>query len=171
MNECDRVRGVGQLCFHCTRNIAYYRAGWMGKNFVSNDDFWVNANSNFLDIAVLEWCKLFTDTKGKHYWTKVVPKSETFMSSLYADIGITEGDFDACYKEMQTYRDKFVAHLDAERRMQIPKLTIAFDTVVFLYSVVRTAYPDYLHDAPLDLKAFYNERFAHGRIRYPTIST
>jgi len=35
---------------------------------------------------------------------------------------------------MRTYRNKFVAHLDAERVMQIPALDIAYESVEFYFS-------------------------------------
>ncbi len=167
MNQRDRVRGVGLLCCHCTRNVAYYRAGWVDNGFVSNDDFWRNANSNFLDISVIEWCKLFCESKEKHHWRKVVPETAAFLPALWEAIGVTEDVFNANCKEMKTYRNKFVAHLDAERRMQIPRLTLVVDSVVFLYDLVRNEYQDFLLDAPEDLRSYYEERLEHGRSHYP----
>ncbi len=167
MNQHDRVRGVGLLCCHCTRNVAYYRAGWVDDVFVSNDDFWRNANSNFLDTSVLEWCKLFDERNGKHHWRTVVPEPAGFLAALWEGIGVTEEAFDAHRKEMKTYRDKFVAHLDADRRMQIPRLTLVVDSVVFLYDLVRNEHQDFLPDAPANLRSYYEEHLEHGRSHYP----
>jgi len=166
MNERDRVRGVGLLCCHCVRNIAYYTAGRRDGAFVSDEDFWRNANSNFLDIAVLEWCKLFADERGKHHWRKVVPDADAFLSSLYRTIGTTEATVEAYALKMRTYRDKFLAHLDAERMMEIPELNLAVDTSVFLFNTVRNAHEDKLADAPFDLRTFYKERLSHARDKY-----
>lgn len=166
MNQRDRVRGVGLLCCHCVRNVAYYRAGWVDGQFISNDDFWRNANSNFLDIAVLEWCKLFADRNGKHHWKKVVPAPDNFLSALLQEIGITEGVYNAHCEETKTYRDKFVSHLDAERMMHIPRLDVVIDSTMFLYDLVKNEYQEYLPDAPQNLRAFYQERLEHGRLHY-----
>jgi hypothetical protein len=48
-------------------------------------------------------------------------------------LGIARGDFDTCRAAMITYRDKFVAHLDDLEEMNIPVLTIAKDSTIFLY--------------------------------------
>ena len=135
--------------------------------FVSNDDFWISANSNFLDISVLEWCKLFGEWNGKHHWRKVVPEPDAFLPALWEGIGVTEEAFDAHCEGMKTYRNKFVAHLDANRRMQIPRLTIVVDSAVFLYDLVRNEYQDFLPYAPANLRRYYEERLEHGRSRYP----
>lgn len=167
MKQSDRVRGVGLLCCHCVRNIAYYRAGWLDGHFVSNDDFWRNTNSNFLDVAVLEWCKVFADWNGKPHWRKVVPAPADFLSALLEGIAITEETFNAHREETRTYRDKFVAHLDAERMMQIPRLEVILNSVVFLYDLIRNEYQQFLVDAPLNLRDFYEQRLEHGRGMYP----
>jgi hypothetical protein len=68
----DRVRRTAILCEHCLRNIAFYRAGWYRQSKIRvSRQFWIGANGNFMDIAVLEWCKLFADAKGQHHWSIV----------------------------------------------------------------------------------------------------
>jgi hypothetical protein len=68
---------------------------------------------------------------------------------------------------MKTYRNKFVAHLDAERRMRIPSLTIVVDSAVFLGDLVRKEYQEFLSNAPANLRSYYKERYEHGRSHYP----
>ena len=167
MPSPKRVRRAGLLCCHCVRNIAYYRAGWVNGSLVSPADFWKNTNSNFIDIAVLEWCKLFADPKGKHNWRKVVPDRDQFLENLYEVTGVTEGEFKAKRRETKKYRDKFVAHLDDDLRMYVPELDILLSSTQYLFDVIRMAFPDYLADAPEDLMGFYEESFVHGRTIYP----
>ena len=133
---------------------------------MKNEDFWVSANGNFLDLAVLEWCKLFTDRRGKHYWNKVVPESVDFLSDLHAQLRVDACGFEAHCNEMKVYRDKFIAHLDDELVMHIPKLTLAINSVIYLYAVVRAEYSELLPDAPTNLRQFYRERYSHGRVIY-----
>lgn len=52
--------------------MAYYRAGWKDKKLILGGNFWTGINGNCLDIAVLEWCKLFADRKDPHHWKKIV---------------------------------------------------------------------------------------------------
>ena len=163
MTKNERVRRVARLCCYCAANVAYYRAWWDGKELVTNDSFFVNSNSNALDIAVLEWCKLFTDPGGKQRWCKVVPGTDEFLPELYAQLKIDENCFEEHRSKMKTYRDKFLAHLDEDRFMDIPDLTITLNSVVFLYGILRSEYSEMLTDAPSDLRQFYRERLAHGQ--------
>ncbi len=166
MTKNQIARRVAKLCCHCARNAAYYRAGWRNNNISVSEDFWVGANGNFLDLAVLEWCKLFADQRGKHHWRKVVPDPSTFLSDLLSAIRVNEQEFEDQCKEIKTYRDKFVAHLDDEPTMQLPHLSMVIDSVIYLYSIVREEFGSVLNDAPRNLRSFYRQRFAHARSHY-----
>lgn len=93
----------------------------------------MNVNGNFLDIAVLEWCKLFADNRGKHFWRKAISDNGTFQAGLLAELRLTEADFEDYVNQMRTYRDKFIAHLDSEEVMHIPLLQTAVNSTVYLY--------------------------------------
>ena len=166
MTRNQRARRVVKLCYHCVRNAAYYKSGWRNGKILVSEDFWKAANSNFLDLVVLEWCKLFTESSGKHHWGKIVPDPDVFLPDLLANIKVTGNAFEVHCKEMKTYRDKFVAHLDSDLSMQIPRLTIPIDAVYYLHSVVRAEYIDVLGDAPRNLHTFYRERYAHAKLQY-----
>lgn len=166
MTKNQRARRVAMLCCYCVRNAAYYRAGWRNNHISIRDDFWVSANGNFLDFAVVEWCKLFTDQRGKHHWRKVVPDPNAFFPNLLVAIGSNGQEFVIQCGEIKTYRDKFVAHLDDEQRMQIPHLSMVIDSTIYLYSIVREEFSSALNDAPSNLRAFYRQRFAHAREHY-----
>ena len=64
---------------YITRNIAFYRAlASLGEKYTQS--FWIYARNNFLDMAVLEWCKVLVrarrrPTGAESYWTTTV--SET----------------------------------------------------------------------------------------------
>jgi hypothetical protein len=85
--------------------------------------FWTQVSANFLDISVLEWCKLLGDEKDKHYWRNVVTDPAAFEASLLANLEMEASDFLDLGKKMRRYRDKFVAHLDSDAKMDIPQLT------------------------------------------------
>lgn len=85
MTHKEHVRRAAILCCHCLRNLAFYKAGWRDGEFIIKEpyQFWTNVNGNFMDICVLEWCKLFTDKKrGKHYWGKVITDGASFFDGL-----------------------------------------------------------------------------------------
>lgn len=142
----DRVRRVVILCCAFARNVAYYRAGFahdaqplLSEGHV-NAGFWLQVNSNFLDIAVLDWCKLFGDQKetptrrvGKHHWRRVVSNPEVFEDRLLAALNTDAQGFAALITKMRDYRDQFVAHLDDGLTMNIPELPRACAAITFYH--------------------------------------
>ncbi len=168
MTRRQRLRRVGILCLHFLRNLAFYKAGWRKGELIFKDQFWVNANGNFIDICVLEWCKLFSDKRGLQSWRKVVTDQTAFFAELLHAVGQTEGEFDSYVEEMKTYRDKFVAHLDSEEVMNIPKLRIARKSVSFLYGylLANEEEDNCFHDAPPKASHFYRLFYSQGRKVY-----
>jgi hypothetical protein len=138
----DRLRRVLILCQAVARNLAYYRVGWREEYKDISDyskhpqsaNFWRVANSNFIDMCVLEWCKLFADRNGKHSWGNVVADPAGFKTALLAHLGLDLAAFEREIEVMVRYRDKFLAHLDSEVVMNIPGLEIAKKAAWFYYS-------------------------------------
>jgi len=168
MTRRQRLRRVGILCCHFLRNLAFYKAGWRKGKLIFKDQFWVNANSNFIDICVLEWCKLFGEKRGQHYWQKVVTDQAAFLVGLLHAVGKTEAEFDAYVEEMRIYRDKFVAHLDSAEVMNIPSLRTARKSVSFLYGylLANEEEDNCFHDAPPKASRFYRLFYSQGRRVY-----
>ena len=169
MNKRDVVREVSLLSFSCARNIAYYRAGWKNDRFCSHDDFWRDVNSNFLDVAVLEWCKIYGSKKQIHHWSKVINDIESFQTSLFETIQINKKQFKNYCVEMKAYRDKFVEQIDEERYFLIPDLTIAVESIIFLYNKIREEYSKFLYDGPHNLGDSYQEFLRRGIKFYPQL--
>jgi hypothetical protein len=140
----ERLRRVVILCASFARNVAYFRAGQSQTGSAVRapshacSAFWTQVSANSLDIAVLEWCKLLGDEKDKHFWGNVVTDPAAFEASLLANLGMTASDFDGLGKKMRRYRDKFVAHLDSDAKMDIPPLTAALAANSFYHGhIVR----------------------------------
>jgi hypothetical protein len=126
MTKVERLRRVVLVCGYFARNLAYYRAAWRenesGKKVLRGacHDFWRHTNSNFLDVAVLEWCKLFGDKNDPHHWSQIVSSPGTFEQGLLHHLGMDGDAFKNYIGTIRRYRDKFVAHLDSESVMNIP---------------------------------------------------
>lgn len=168
MTRRQRLRRVAILCLHCIRNIAFYKAGWRDTVPGFYGPFWVNANGNFMDVSVLEWCKLYGDPRGGHYWRKVVTEPTNFFSGLLTHAGITEAHFEGYVNEMRAYRDKFLAHLDSELVMHIPVLAPAQLTASYLYEYLR-AHEDqgsFFLDGPSSASEYYARCFREARAVY-----
>ena len=117
-------------------------------------------DANFLDMAVIEWCKLFGDRNGRHFWEKVVT-NQTFEAEILTHINQTTKQFKGYIKEMREYRDKFLAHLDDQRVMNIPALDNAQVVVEFYhgYVVRHEATACDLTELPTDLALYYKQCF------------
>ena len=140
LEPAERRRRVGILCCSFMRNLAFHRAGMQGevqrillRPPHPQFEFWSEAHVNFLDICVLEWCKLFADRKGEHHWRRVIDDHDRFEADLYATLGVTSDEFAKLIEKARHYRNKFVAHLDEERTMRPPKLDLPKKSIVFLY--------------------------------------
>jgi hypothetical protein len=153
-----------RLCVYFARNLAYYRAGRTGLTNAS-PEFWITANSNFIDMAVLEWCKLLGDRSAKHFWANVVADPPRFKDMMLSHLGMTADEFDAYIKEMRTYRDKVLAHLDDLPVMDIPFLDSALAAVEFYHRQVvehECASGD-LAGLPTDLADYYRHSFEQAQ--------
>ena len=125
MTRYERLRRVLILCHHCLTNIAYYRGGRSGRKaaYDTGSNFWLTVSGNFLDAAVLAWCKLFA-SKERQSWRRIVPAAShnAFEAELLKAVGMTAAEWADYIDVMRTYRDKFLAHLDSDNIMNIPEL-------------------------------------------------
>ncbi len=124
-------------------------------------------NSNFLDMAVIEWCKLF-GPKEVHGWQKMVTDKDAFLLGLLTQLAINEASLDAFYKEMRAYRDKFLAHLDSDSMMNIPQMNIASESTLYYYNYILKNEKDVdsFKDELPDLPTYFNESMADGQKLY-----
>jgi hypothetical protein len=171
MTRRERIRRVGILCCHFLRNLAFYEAGWSDGKFIPKQpsQFWINVNGNFIDICVLEWCKLFADEKkGKHYWRKVITDPTSFFDRLMKLLNISKEEFEAYIQKMRSYRDKFIAHLDSENTMNIPELLVAQQSAEYLYDYLLANEDEgnLFHDAPASAWSFYKSFLKEGELVY-----
>jgi len=172
MSRQDRLRRVLILCCSFARNLAYYRVGrstdylHLQKESNTTFTFWRAVNGNFIDMCVLEWCKLFADKKGKHYWKNIVSNPDEFRAGLLLHIGTKEAGFQKDIDIMLRYRDKFIAHLDSDPIMFIPALDAAKKAVWFYYAHVVDHEGANLAGLPPDLEAGYLQTEDEARIVY-----
>jgi hypothetical protein len=157
MTRRQLLRRSGKLCCHVLRNLALYRSGWRGGLLRVDGVFWRSANSNFLDIAFLEWAKLFADWNGRYHWRKVISDPEAFHAGLFQKLRMNETDFADYLVQVKTYRDKFLAHLDELDVMNIPHTNVARKSAAYLFDYLRSneEIEGCFHDAPATAADFY----------------
>lgn len=127
-------------------------------------NFWRVIYGNLLDVAVLEWCKIFgTDDQPTH-WKKIVCASDqaAFRKNLLVALKIDESAWSAYWREMQNYRNEHVAHHVVPSNVsRYPMLDIALASSYFYYKylVGELRKLDDVSKFPSDLES-YCERFA-----------
>ena len=137
MDRDKKLRRSILLCSYFTRNLAYYRAGWKDGSLKRDDPFWRTLNGNFLDICVLEWCKLLGDHKDKYHWKNIMDDPSKFKQEMFQELNIKQTDLDGIWRSIKSLRDKFVAHLDDEETMNIPQFDLALSLVIFFHKKAR----------------------------------
>jgi len=163
----EQLTGALEVVVNLVRSIAVKRA----LSSVDADpplNFWRVINGNLLDMAVLDWCKLFGSDDEEHqqvHWKNVFEDEQAFRSGLFAQLGLDRSAFTNFWNEMKTYRDQYVAHLDFRRRnlTNFPDLTLALASSAYYYQQLITAlrtqgevrYPD-------DLMTYYDAFLAQA---------
>lgn len=83
-------------------------------------------------------------------------------------LAVTDREFVAYIQQMKTYRDKFVAHLDDDRKMMVPNLAVAKKSATFLYKRLldQEAGTGTFNDAPKSPTVFYDAFFIEAQQEY-----
>lgn len=162
MADSKKIRRIARLCLYVIGNIACYKAGWTNqKTFKIDTDFWRKVNGNFLDIATLDYCKLFVDINGKHHWSTIFSDKKVFREKLFTSINLSE----ECYKnevvEIKKYRDKFLAHLDEPTSLYYPNSEIILKSSIYLYHQLATNSKTImaLSDVDIEPQDFYDKYY------------
>jgi len=102
-------------------------------------NFWRVIHGNLLDMAVIDWCKLFGSDDEQHqqvHWKNVFDDHDRFRSGLFQYLGITETKWRDYWTQMKTYRDQQAAHLDFSNRdvTHYPVLDLAIASSCYYYA-------------------------------------
>ena len=123
-----------------------------------------------IDIAVLEWCKLFADPKDKHFWKSVIA-DKAFELELYSESG-GESYLADYIKSVRKYRDKFLAHLDDDLTYTPPEMELAWITIKRYHKHI-VDHEITVHDLrglPNNLGAFYESQLEDAEAEYTKIA-
>lgn len=132
-------------------------------------NFWRVLHGNLLDMAVLEWCKLFGSDDEDHqlvHWKNVFTDEAVFRGDLLAHLGTDLPTWTGYWHQLKAYRDQHVAHLDFSKRdvTHYPDLDAALASATYYYRRLiaelraqgEARFPD-------DLGAYYEEFLAQAR--------
>lgn len=134
-------------------------------------NFWRLMYGNLLDMAVIEWCKLFGSDHEEHqpvHWKNMVPESDhhAFRQGLLEQQKMTADAWLEYWRQVKGYRDNHAAHfsaewLRAENKPQYPELGPALEAAYYYYSelIGRLDAGGIAHRYPTDIRE-YCDRFA-----------
>lgn len=139
----QRITVAIELTESCISNIACYKAGWtsnkLERRLINASSFWTRINGNFLDVATLDWCKLFLDknidkhSPGEYCWKNIFNNHSEWLDVMYCETGINEQDFKKYGMDILNYRNKFLAHRDKnEMALYYPRTEILLKTASYL---------------------------------------
>jgi len=129
------------LCCHFARNFAYYSV-FRSSAVLLEEGFWLTVHGNFVDVCVLEWCKLFGNRNGKYHWQNVTLNPQEFRRQLLNMHGIDEAQLEKLWNEVKDYRDDFVAHLEEDEATAIPNLNVPYLLTTFYFRALQSDFPD-----------------------------
>ena len=163
----ERLTAALQVVINVARCIALKRA------LAAADpdpplNFWRVFHGNLLDVAVLDWCKLFgsdDEDRQRLHWKKVFGDEDAFRAGLFAHVQLDQDAWCGYWQQMKKYRDQHVAHLDFNRRdvSHYPDLGPALKSVCYYYSRLIVELRA-MGDAPFpdDLSLYYEEFLAQA---------
>jgi len=98
-------------------------------------NFWRFIYGNLLDVAVLEWCKIFGTHAEPTHWKKLITDHDSFRNGLLAALKINEPTWVAYWEEMKNYRDNRIAHhIEYADLKNYPKLDLALESSYYYYA-------------------------------------
>ncbi len=162
----SNLTSIKKICCHFTRNIAFHQAGIRKSNNAFKIYFWIIANGNFAEIAILEFCKLFGSKNDKMMWANIVTNKEDFKKNIEVETELKFSEFEEYVKEVKKYRDKYLSHFDEE--VKLPSLEIAKKCVFLYYNYVISLEGE--GGFPSNLKDFYINCVKEAEENYPKIS-
>jgi hypothetical protein len=157
----DQILDHIERLLYVIRNAACYRA--LSKyNDEINENFMKMIYNNFFDMAILEWCKVFGADSEYTHWKTLVKDHISFRQELLKSLEISQFDWEAYWKDIKNYRDKFIAHHQRDlHRTHYPRLNIAVKSSFYYYYkwliIKLNQLNIYLLDLPDDLEDYYED--------------
>lgn len=158
-------------CCAVVRNVAYYKEGWFAGMPSFNSNIERTINGNFMDMAVLEWCKLFGDPRHEpQHWQRVIlcrEQRQQFKHELVQVVGHSKRDWNALRTICLEFRNDFVAHLGSEPIMRTPPVDPVWKSTAYYYDFIRRN--EMPTAEPADINSYYNECAKAGREYYSRV--
>lgn len=156
----DRILKLTNQVFrlvYIARNIAYHRSLSEYKDDIVQN-YWVYIFNNFLDISVLEWCKVFGSRAEETHWSNHINNVDKFRKDMLIHLGLSQAEWKEYWNQLKTYRDCGVAHYIYNPDItDYPKFDNALEVSYFYYDIlIQELRSLNVYDYPDDLKIYFN---------------
>lgn len=141
VSNSNRAKSAALVCCHFARNLAYYNASQKVLT-LDKEGFWLTVTGNFVDVCVLEWCKLFGNRNGKCHWQKVLKQPDVFKQDLLNMHHLDESDLRKLWTTIKDYRDSFVAHVEDQETTPAPYMTVPYLLVNFYFTRLQSEFAE-----------------------------
>jgi len=133
------------LLAHLNRLTNIVRSAHLKRSLTSVEaepplNFWRLIYGNLLDVAVLEWCKVFGADAEPTHWKNVVTDHDTFRDGLLESLEIDIATWEAYWEEMKNYRNNLIAHHIEDNKVvsKFPKLDLVLESSYYYYAYLIT---------------------------------
>jgi hypothetical protein len=158
-----------QIKDHLERLVNVVRNAQLKRALTSVDpgpqlNLWRIIYGNLMDVAVLEWCKIFGSNTEPSHWKSVVPPDEqlAFKYELLAALETDEAGWKRYWNQMKAYRDKLIAHQQQDPGVRrYPTLEMARESSYFYWAYLIIELKRISDTYPVDDLRQYSERFAN----------
>jgi hypothetical protein len=149
---------------YVARNVAHHRSLEPFKDDF-NQNYWILVFNNFLDVAVLEWCKAFGSRGEATHWSKHVADQEAFRVGLLQKLAISEEEWRVYWESIKTYRDELVAHHESASKItHYPEFGYALQACFYYYEILIKQLRAYqVFDYPDSLEDYFEKSLAQAR--------
>lgn len=113
MNEraylIKKIEASLEVLVHTVCNLAHFKAIVQYSN-ESRQIFWRLVQRNFVDAAILAWCKVFANKGDDLHFKHLYPKETAFLKELVAALGMSLDTFRKYIELVKQDRDRLLAH-------------------------------------------------------------
>jgi hypothetical protein len=149
---------------YIVRNVAYYRSLDPFKDDLEQN-YWIHIFNNFLDIAVLEWCKVFGSKNDATHWSNHVDDVEIFRSGMIAKLGVSEEEWSGYWESIKNYRDTVVAHHErSSKASYYPDMHHALTACFYYYEIlIKKLRALRIEDYPNNLQEYFENSLKQAK--------
>ncbi len=149
---------------YVARNVAHHRSLEPYRDDF-NQNYWILVFNNFLDVAVLEWCKAFGSNAEATHWSKHVANPDDFRTGLLQAMGLSEDEWHVYWDSIKTYRDEVVAHHESASKVtHFPDFSHALQACFYYYTIlIKQLRMFKVFDYPDSLESYFEKSLAQAR--------